>query len=76
VPKLLPILAPVAEGDAKPLVVLASIEAHPDLTMPRGRHLGAANEKLHSGRMSWFGQYNYGRHRDKTRKAKHVWRDA
>jgi hypothetical protein len=80
VPKLLPILAPLAEGDAKPLVVLASIEGHaksgaPDLTMPRQRHLGAVNEKLHSGRMSWFGQYNYGRHRDKSRKAKHVWRD-
>lgn len=46
-----------------------------DFATPRERHRGAASGKLHSGRMSWFGQYNYGRHRDKKRKAAHVWRD-
>ena len=46
-----------------------------DFPTARERHRGAASGKLYSGRMSWFGQYNYGRHRDKQRKAAHVWRD-
>ena len=74
-------LASVTTDGAPIAFAPASLETFPksallDFSTRRERDRGAASDKLYSGRMSWFGQYNYGRHRDKKRKAAHVWRDG
>ncbi len=68
---------PLADSSPIAFVPIAREPRNASLDFPTApeRHRGAGSGKLYSGKMSWFGQYNYGRHRDKKRKAAHVWRD-